>query len=331
MVDLAKNTPQDTGASGTDQLVEVQNLKGSAFGDALRGSASANTLNGGPGVDTLAGGAGDDIYYVDDALDDVVESATDAPPDPYYADARQAMSDVGDPDPSAGTGGGIDTVISQVSYTLRSNVENLTLAGTGNLSGTGNELDNVLSGNGGANRLLALDGKDILDGGAGNDTLESGTGNDTAGGGTGDDLLRGDAGNDTLLGGGGNDALQGGAGSDRLSGEAGSDRFLFDAPLSASSNVDVITDFVSGTDKLVLDDDVFAALTAGVAIGVTQLLARPGATQATSEFHRLVYDTTTGNLYYDADGIGGTAAVRFATLGTATHPLPAPADFVVVG
>jgi Ca2+-binding RTX toxin-like protein len=331
VVDLSQDTPQDTGGSGTDQLVEVQNLKGSAFGDALSGNAAANTLNGGAGVDTLSGGAGDDIYYVDDADDDVLESNTDTPPDDPYPDGGFVTSGAPDHSPSAGTGGGIDTVIAQVSYTLRSNVENLTLAGTANLNGTGNELDNVLTGNSGANRLSALDGKDILDGAAGNDTLDGGGGNDTAGGGSGNDTVQGSEGSDTLLGGAGNDVLAGGNGSDRLSGEAGSDGFLFDAPLSASTNVDVITDFVSGTDTLMLDGDVFTALASGTAISASQLLVGANVSAAATSAQRLVYDTTGGHLYYDADGAGGTAAVRFATLGTATHPVLAPGDFLVVG
>src|SRR5262249_22549845 len=79
-------------------------------------------------------------------------------------------------------GGGIDTVLSSLAtYTLPANVENLTLTGTGDISGTGNALNNVLTGN---------DGKNTLDGAAGNDTLA---------GGLGADILNGGAGTDTYL------------------------------------------------------------------------------------------------------------------------------------
>ena len=57
-----------------------------------------------------------------------------------------------------------------VSYTLGTNVENLTLTGTGAINATGNTLDNTLTGNSGNN---------VLDGGAGNDTMSGGAGNDT--------------------------------------------------------------------------------------------------------------------------------------------------------
>ncbi len=59
---------------------------------------------------------------------------------------------------------------SSVNWTLGANVENLTLTGTANLTGTGNALANVLTGNAGNN---------VLDGGAGADTMAGGLGDDT--------------------------------------------------------------------------------------------------------------------------------------------------------
>jgi serralysin len=76
-------------------------------------------------------------------------------------------------------GEGVDTVRSQVSYTLAENVENLTLLGAGNYNGTGNASDNVIVGNTGSNVLNGGGGNDTLAGGAGNDTLTGGSGNDT--------------------------------------------------------------------------------------------------------------------------------------------------------
>ncbi len=75
---------------------------------------------------------------------------------------------------------GIDLVVSSVSFTLASNVENLTLTGFAANSGTGNTLDNTIVGNDGNNALFGgTAGNDTLDGGAGNDTLTGGAGNDT--------------------------------------------------------------------------------------------------------------------------------------------------------
>jgi Ca2+-binding RTX toxin-like protein len=70
-VSLAINPAQNTGGAGTDDLLDFENLTGSASGDVLTGSSGANvlsglagndTLNGGGGADTLNGGAGIDKF-----------------------------------------------------------------------------------------------------------------------------------------------------------------------------------------------------------------------------------------------------------------------------
>jgi hypothetical protein len=70
---------------------------------------------------------------------------------------------------------GVDTVRAAVDYTLSANLENLVLTGSAAIAGTGNALDNVLIGNGDANRLTGLAGNDWLDGGLGRDALLGGT------------------------------------------------------------------------------------------------------------------------------------------------------------
>jgi Ca2+-binding RTX toxin-like protein len=112
-----------------------------------------------------------------------------------------------------------------VSYTLSDNVNYLTLDGTADLEGTGNQYVNKLTGNSGANRLYGLDGNDTLSGMAGNDRLE---------GGNGDDVLQGGSGTDTLLGG------------------AGKDKFDWNstAEIGIGASGDVILDFTQGSDKI---------------------------------------------------------------------------------
>jgi trimeric autotransporter adhesin len=123
-------------------------------------------LDGGAGNDTMVGGAGNDTYVVDSSTDVVTE----------------------------GTNAGTDTVLSSITYTLGTNLENLTLTGIGNINGTGNTANNTLTGNAGNN---------TLDGGTGNDTLNGGLGNDTLIGGLGDDQF-------VYASGHGNDSVNGG-------------------------------------------------------------------------------------------------------------------------
>jgi hypothetical protein len=105
---------------------------------------------------------------------------------------------------------GIDTINASVSYTLPSNVENLTLLGNESLSGAGNELDNIIAGSGGG---------DYLSGNEGNDTISGLDGNDYIDGGVGDDVLVGNAGNDYLSGGDGNNTYIYTEGHDNINNE----------------------------------------------------------------------------------------------------------------
>jgi trimeric autotransporter adhesin len=142
--------------------------------DTIIGGAGNDTLDGGSGADTMRGGSGDDLYRVDDSGDVVFEAG------------------------ATGAEQGIDTVESQISYTLGANVENLALFGDGvALNGIGNELDNVIIGDDSDNVLVGKGGSDSLYGNGGEDTLDGGDGNDVLDGGAGDDFMTGGAGDDT--------------------------------------------------------------------------------------------------------------------------------------
>ncbi|EJT04733.1 M10 family metallopeptidase, partial [Rhizobium sp. CCGE 510] len=220
---------------------------GNALANTITGGAGNDTLDGGAGADSLTGGAGDDTYIVDNAADSVAEN----------------------------TGAGTDTVRTTLtSYTLGSNVENLSFVGTGAFTGTGNSLANTIRGAAGADTLDGKAGADVLIGGAGDDTYIVDVSDVvTEGLNEGIDLIRtvlssyaltnianvenltfigtgafagtGNSLANTITGGAGNDTLDGGAGNDTLIGGAGNDIYLVD---SAS---DAITEAVSaGTDEI---------------------------------------------------------------------------------
>jgi Ca2+-binding RTX toxin-like protein len=136
---------------GTDILINIYKVKGSDYADTIIGSDYSDYIDGGSGADTMSGGSGDDVYVVDNVADVVTENVNS----------------------------GIDTIQSSIAYALGTNQENLTLTGTTNITGTGNDLDNVIIGNSGANVLTGNEGNDVLDGGLGNDTMIGGVGNDT--------------------------------------------------------------------------------------------------------------------------------------------------------
>jgi cysteinyl-tRNA synthetase len=124
------------------------------------------------------------------------------------------------------------------------------------------------------------------------------------------DTINALAGNDTVNGRDGDDRLNGGLGSDTLTGGTGADRFIFNTRLGAG-NVDTIKDFVPGSDRIVLDRDIFAKIDKGaLADGAFET-----GTEASGSDVRIVYDGGTGALYYDADGSGDVKAVQFAKIG----------------
>jgi Ca2+-binding RTX toxin-like protein len=121
------------------------------------------------------------------------------------------------------------------------------------------------------------------------------------------DRLTGGSGSDTLLGGAGHDVLAGGKGLDILTGGTGNDTFR----LGGDTKTDHITDFLSGTDRIELDNLVFKALLTEGQLAANQFAQGTAATTATQ---RIVYDQPTGNLWYDLDGSGKGKAVLMAVL-----------------
>lgn len=162
----------------------------------------------------------------------------------------------------------------------------------------------------GADVLNGAQGDDTVHGGGGDDRLSGGGDDDVIHGGAGLDNLRGNAGDDELFGGDGDDRLAGRVGDDAMSGGAGADSFVFRETLGGE---DTILDFTSGEDRIRLDDAVFEALETG-ALGEGVFVANADG-EATEEGQRLIYNTTDGLLFYDADGSGGGEAVLIVKLG----------------
>src|SRR5207244_12856211 len=135
-------------------------------------------------------------------------------------------------------------------------------------------------------------------------------------------------GNDSVVGGAGNDGFRADAGVDTLTGGAGLDDYHFN-PAATDANADVITDFASGSDELVFDTTLFPAMGSigNLFANDERFYAAAGATSGHDASDRVIYNTTTGQLFYDADGNGSGAAQLLATLQGA--PAFAPTDILV--
>ena len=291
------------------------NLEGTIDTDTLRGGAGNDFLNGRGGGDVLDGGEGRDT-----------------------ADYRTSWTAV-----TANLGnntafGGFATGDSFIS------IENI-FGSAFDDTLTGDARANILSGLSGDDRLNGGEGNDRLNGGAGADMLNGGDGEDTAdyryswstdgvsvsldgsagrnGAADGDiltnieniwgsahgDTLSGDAGNNILSGFDGNDTLSGLGGADTLTGGAGADKFV----ISNDNNIDIVTDFTDGTDRLVLEHDFGVFPPSFQDSGIT--LSDDGS------------DTV---IAYDADGVGGNDAVDVMILTGVTSDLITISDFEFV-
>jgi Ca2+-binding RTX toxin-like protein len=195
--------------------------------------------------------------------------------------------------------------------------------------------DDWLQGNAGANRLDGGAGRDTVDYANRTAAIDLKLAGSAAGavsvGGVAEDTLRnienavGGAAGDRLIGDSAGNWLTGGGGDDVLRGKGGHDRFVF-ATKPGAGNADTVMDFKHNTDVLALEGKIFKSL--GSAVTASEFYARDGAHKAHDGSDRLVYDSDVGNLYYDADGKGGKAAVLFATL---NHmPTLDHGDFLIV-
>ena len=305
------------GLGGPDRIF------GGAGNDTLDGGAGFDTLTGGSGTNRLIGGADGDLYFVQGVNDVVVETV----------------------------GGGYDIVLSQVNFALAAGaeVEALAVNTSAGISLTGNEFQQFLTGNVGNDTLDGGGGNDLIISGLGTNILIGGAGDDiyfseglndviteAAGGGfdvvlasgnltlaAGSEVeviavntqngvtITGSNSNQTIQGAGGNDRLIGGLGNDRLQGSAGSDTFVL---LKTFADRDFIVDFASGSDKLEISAALFGGGLAAGMLSASQFLSGAGTNAATTADQRFIYNSSNGNLLFDADGNGAGAAVIVGNL-----------------
>lgn len=274
------------------------NGTGNALSNVITGNAGNNVLNGKGGADTLDGGTGSDIYLIG-AATEYTSGEVLSDSGAGFGDAdeiRFAGTVASTLNLSAQTSGIERVVIGTGAATLA--VATGTVALNVNASAVGYGMEMV--GNSGANSLTGTAYADTLVGGAGNDRLE---------GGSGADIIRGGAGKDTLVGG------------------DGSDTFRFETALSKTTNLDIISDFVAGQDVLELSRFIFTKFATPGGISVENFVAGVGAVAHDANDY-LIYNTSTGALYYDADASGAGLATQFATL--AGLPAVSLTDFVII-
>jgi Ca2+-binding RTX toxin-like protein len=259
---------------------KVINGTGNSLNNIITGNSAANILNGVDGNDTLFGGSGNDTLFGGAGNDTLFGGAGNNTLDGGLGDDTYTVNSVNDTI-AEGLNAGTDVVISSISWVLGDNLENLTLTGNRVTSVTGNSLNNIITGSIGANTLNGVDGSDRLFGDSGNDILD---------GGAGDDVLIGGIGRDTLTGGTGQDSL-----------------YLTD---TRTGGYDTITDFTVGDDTIFVSKAEFG-LSQSQDTTLDSSLFRLG-TNATTAGDRFIYNQTTGNLFFDKDGVGGTAQVQIA-------------------
>src|SRR5262245_51652814 len=257
-IDTVYATAHSRMADNVENLVLQGSADLQAYGNgssnAIYGNAGNNILDGGNDVDAMYGLGGNDVYFVDNPGDAVVENPNE----------------------------GNDTVFSTAHFRLSADVEDLVLQGSADLQGYGNDLANALYGNAGNNILNGEGGADIMFGGAGDDTyfVDGGDGViENAGEGTdavfstidyalsanmGTVVWRGSAGlqgygnssANALYGNAGNNILNGEGGVDIMFGGAGDDTYFVDGGDGVIENANEGTDAVFSTIDYALSANV---------------------------------------------------------------------------
>jgi Ca2+-binding RTX toxin-like protein len=316
-----------TGNTATNAIGnELANLlKGNSINNNLNGGIGNDIFDGGDGVDNLIGGDGNDFYIVDTTTDTITENFNEGM-DTVASSVTYTLA----------ASPNIESI------TLTGNAP---INATGNDEGNqllGNSGNNILNGGIGNDFLLGGEGVDTLIGGTGKDfysvdnnsdliientnegedfvisivsyTLSANVENlslddkgDIKGiGNTLNNNIIGNRGNNFLDGKAGNDTLNGNTGNDTITGGSGSDRFVYKFDnIDRDLDVDTITDFTSGIDRIVLSKNIFTALKSlagnGFSVDSEFTMVADDRAVATSKA-LIVYSAATKHLFYNQNG-----------------------------
>jgi Ca2+-binding RTX toxin-like protein len=321
--------------------IERFNFSGSGFDDNLLGGSGNDTINGGGGADTIQGNGGIDILNGNGGVDILIDANLSS------ATANLTVKEDGTTAITLPSGASIAGFERFTNLTTGSGNDTISFTADFNNTintGVGNDTINpglgfdVVNGGTGTDLLTANFSASTLGVSYGFFNLTNGSGTIVAssrqidygniervnltGSGLSDNLL-GVSGNDSLNGGSGDDTLNGSKGADTLTGGLGSDFFEFNA---SNEGIDVITDFNPAADTVRLKASGFAGLNVGN-LPATAFVLGSGAADAGD---RIIYNSTTGAIFFDTDGTGATAQVQIATLNPKPGTNPTAADFVVI-
>ncbi|MDI1296229.1 MAG: calcium-binding protein [bacterium] len=300
-------TSYGTGDAAGEVFFNIEGLTGSSFDDLLYGNPWANdwldggagndmlwgydgddSLNGGVGKDQLVGGAGSDWLIGGDG-DDLLIGGAGA--DRLFGGTHF---------------GSFVTATDTVSYRdAGSGIAVEYISGSTNAGTVGDAAGDSLDG---ISNILGSDYSDDIQGNILDNELRGYAGNDVLTGMGGNDSLYGDVGRDRLDGSVGDDALFGGDGRDMLTGGIGADLFAYTR--WETEGGDVITDFESGVDRVVVSSYWFGV----PSTGAIQPTEADFVTDGVLFSYRptFLWDEASGDLRFDPDGLGVTNAVSVA-------------------
>ncbi len=215
-------------------------------------------VNGSNDADVLGGGAFADVI-VANGLSDFVGGGDDVI---FGGDGHDHIR-AGDGNDWVSGGSGMDSLygdagVDTADYSEKTEFVEVALNGSTSASVlVGGVVEDTLSD---IENLVGGHGNDVFRGDSHDNLFRGGIGDDRLNGGSGNDALFGEIGADVVSGDAGNDDINGGLGRDVLSGGLDSDHFVFDSALGkkgGKANADVILDFATSFDRIVLDSDVF--------------------------------------------------------------------------